>query len=82
MFQQHNRNRLRHDNSKILLQTYRFFSFYLCCPCFHLIIIPHLFPAGKHCDADKSSFVDQAQDSSTTFEELKENYLLVLVKHT
>ena len=34
MFRQHSRKRLRHDNSKILLLTYRFFSFYLFCPYF------------------------------------------------
>jgi len=82
MFRQHNRNRLRHDNSKILLPTYRFFSFYLFCSCFHLLIIPHLFPVGFHCDADNSSLVDQSPDSSTAFEVIKENYLLVQVKHT
>ena len=43
MFQRYNHNHLLHDNSKILLQTYRFFSFYLFCSCFHLPNIPHLF---------------------------------------
>jgi len=68
MFRQHNRKRPRHNNSRILLQTYRFFSFYLFCSCFHLLIGQYLFPAGSHCAADSSPPVDQSHDSSTAFE--------------
>lgn len=38
---QYSRNHLRHDNSKILLQTYHFFYFYLFWPCVHPLIIKH-----------------------------------------
>ena len=40
------------------------------------------FPAGFHCDADTPALVDQSQDSSTTFEVLKEKSLLVQFNQT
>ena len=68
MFRQHNRRRPRHDNSRILLPTYRFFSFCLSFPLFHLRVILPLLPARSHCEADRFSRVDQSQPSSTAFE--------------
>ena len=68
MFQQRNRKRLRYNNNRILLQTYCFFSFYLFYSCFHLLIIPPIFPGGSHCEAHSSSLIDQSQASSSAFE--------------
>jgi len=66
----------------ILLQTYRFFYFFLFSPCFHLPSTKHLFPAGFKCDSESFSIVDQLQDSSTTFEASNQNHQQVQVKHT
>ena len=43
-FRQHNRKRPRHDNSMILMKTFRFFYFYLFCSYIYLLVNPDLFP--------------------------------------